>query len=109
MLFLIASQTINSSPASKESPKLSDLMNDVAASAPDQWAHIGTMLEVDQPYLNNLKKEQYTSLTCFRNVFTRWQYSESRPYCWDTIVEVLESEVVQRHDIASKIRDKYLK
>ncbi|XP_003382605.1 PREDICTED: polyubiquitin-like [Amphimedon queenslandica] len=88
----------------------SDLMKDVAAQAPDQWRNIGTMLDIHFSQLNSFR-DQFNAdpMACYSAVFQYWQTSiRNHPFTWNTIVEVLESDVVLRRDLAAKIREKYL-
>ncbi|XP_019862803.1 PREDICTED: uncharacterized protein LOC109591517 [Amphimedon queenslandica] len=72
-------------------PKERHLMNDVAAKAPEKWMN------------------KSNPMACYLAVFHHWQTSiDCPPFTWDTIVEVLESDVVHRHDLAVAIRRKYL-
>ena len=91
-------------------PRQSDLMNDVAAQSLDKWMFVGTMLGIHSSVLYSFR-DQYNAnpMACYLAVFHHWQTSiDCPPYTWDTIAEVLESDVVQRRDIGVAIRRKYL-
>ena len=83
-------------------------MEEVAAKAPKEWIKIGTMLDIEQHVLDGFKSQYSPDLMeCYRAVFNHWKITTPLPYTWSTIVEVLESEVVQRNDLAAEIRRKY--
>ena len=85
-------------------------MEEVAAKAPDQCMNIGTMLDIEQHVLDGIKLQYSPDLMgCYRAVFNHWKINTPLSYTWATIVEVLESEVVQKNDLAAKIRRKYLR
>ena len=85
-------------------------MEEVAAKAPTEWIKIGTMLDIDQQVLDGIKSQFNGDLMeCYRAVFNQWKTTTSCPYTWATIVEILESQVVQRNDLAVEIKRKYLR
>ncbi|XP_003386183.1 PREDICTED: polyubiquitin-C-like [Amphimedon queenslandica] len=91
-------------------PKVSELMEEVAAKAPRECMNIGTMLEIEQHVLDGIKVQHSSNfMECYRAVFNHWKDTTPRPYTWATIVEVLESGVVQRNDLAEEIKRKYLR
>lgn len=110
----------NPSPAADPSPppppqlhwiiRHSDLMEDVAAQAPDDWRNIGTMLDIHFSQLNSFSRQyQADPMDCYRAVFHHWETSKKdHPFTWDTIVKILKSDVVKRRDLAAKIKKKYL-
>uniref|UniRef100_A0A1X7STP1 Ubiquitin-like domain-containing protein n=1 Tax=Amphimedon queenslandica TaxID=400682 RepID=A0A1X7STP1_AMPQE len=91
-------------------PKERHLMNDVAAKAPEKWMVVGTMLDIHSSVLYSIDIQNKSNpMACYLAVFHHWQTSiDCPPFTWDTIVEVLESDVVHRHDLAVAIRRKYL-
>ena len=101
---------IGAKPPLVVAPKVSELMEEVAAKALDQWPNIGIMLDIEQHVLNGFKYQYHSEpRECYSAVFNHWRINTPLPYTWATIVEVLESEVVQRNDLAAKIRRKYLR
>ena len=84
-------------------------MEDVAAKAPDLWRNIGTMLDIHVSHLNSFNIQWLAKPTdCYLAVFDYWKANNCPPFTWETIVEVLESDVVHRCDLAAEIRRKYL-
>ncbi|XP_019848985.1 PREDICTED: uncharacterized protein LOC109580369 isoform X2 [Amphimedon queenslandica] len=54
-------------------PRESELMNDVAAKAPDQWKNIGTMLDIQFSQLNSFSMQYHADpMDCYRAVFQHW-------------------------------------
>lgn len=91
-------------------PKVSELMNDVAAKAPDQWKFFGTMLDIDAAVLNSFEAQHKAEpRACYLDVFTQWKATTNHPYTWATVVEILESEVIGKHDLAVEIKRKYMR
>ncbi|XP_019850491.1 PREDICTED: polyubiquitin-like isoform X1 [Amphimedon queenslandica] len=91
-------------------PSIRKLLEEVAARAPNEWIKIGTMLDIDQHVLDGIKSQFNGNLMeCYRAVFNKWKATTPRPYNWATIVEILESQVVQRNDLAVEIKRKYLR
>ena len=90
-------------------PKVSELMNDVAAKAPDQWMNFGTMLDIDSSVLDSLKaRHNADPIACYRDVFTQWKAITTPPYTWETVVEILESGLIERLDLAAEIKRKHI-
>ena len=59
--------------------------------------------------INRIDKENRGNvMDCFREVFRVWQKQCKRPFTWSTMVEVLESPLVEENNIASNIRTKYM-
>ena len=88
-------------------------MADVAAKARNQWKNVGTMLDIDASVLHSFGA-QYNAdpMDCFRAIFSQWKTNcntSCPPFTWLTIIEVLESDVVQRRDLAFELRRKYLR
>ena len=95
-------------PAGLDSqPKLSDLMNEVAAKIPSKWRDVGLQLGLDQGVLEGIASISPGDTNLYYiNVFTRWknQSSTTHPHTWSTLVQALESPAVGERRLADKIK-----
>ena len=100
---------IGPSPGLHSEPKLSDLMNKVAAKIPSKWRDIGLQLGLNQGVLDGIAtiSPRDTNL-CYSNMFTLWKNKNptTHPYTWSTIVKVLEAPAVGQERLANKIKNK---
>ena len=94
-------------PTTTTGPSFDDLMDDVAAEAPDQWMNVGIKLGISYPRLNAIKTQNDNAEACFAAVFHEWKSAGTIPYTWKTIANVLESKLVKRLDLAETIKKKY--
>ena len=96
-------------PAGLESqPELADLMNEVAAEIPGKWRDVGLQLGMDHGVLEGIATISPGDINhCYSNVFTRWknQKSQTYPYTWSTIVQVLKTRAVGEDRLADKIKN----
>lgn len=83
-------------------------MNDVGAKIPALWRSVGIELRISPDRLDGIE-EQYSRnpIRCFEAVFRTWEDATTPPYTWDTIVNVLESPLVDKRDLANDLRRKY--
>ena len=90
-------------------PIFADLMNDVAAKAPDKWKSVAIMLKISPEWVTAIS-DQYRDDpdSCYSAVFQKWKQAQECPYTWSTVVEVLRSNLVNRQDLAATITRKYL-
>ena len=83
-------------------------MNDATTKAPDKWVNFGTILDINSSVLYGVKAQHDSdSIACYRNVFiqqkvTIYHYSS---LTWAAVVEILESDVNQRHDLVVEIKE----
>ena len=83
-------------------------MNDVAAEAPDQWISIGLLLGISLPDLISIKTNNENDKICYAHVFHIWKTAVTRPYSWETMVDVLKSKLINAAKLAEAIHKKYL-
>ena len=92
-------------------PKLTDLMNDVAAVIPSKWRLVGIQLELSSGTLDNIQDENAgrpdRNLHSFEQVFTEWEKLKTRPHTWDTIISALRAPAVGELKLAHKVYNKY--
>ena len=89
-------------------PKLSDLLNEIAAKIPSKWRDMGQQLGLDHEVLERIAliSPRDTNL-CYSNVFTIWknQNSTEHPYTWLTVVRALKTPAVGEVRLAAKIKN----
>jgi hypothetical protein len=101
--------SFHSPPPYQEGLQLSDLMNKVAAVVPDQWREVGRQLGVPPHVLDSFwKRRACDSMDCFSDVFTYWKDKCTRPYCWQTIIEVLQTPAVGQGTLAENLESTYM-
>lgn len=70
---------------------------------------IGINLKIDNSKLNAIKALHHGDpLECFIEIINEWKNGATRPYTWETIIDVLESNSVREMNLARDIREKYL-
>ena len=71
-------------------PATADLMNDVAAKAPDKWRSVAIMLKISLEQVTAIS-DQYRDdpNSCYSTVFQKWKHTQECPYTWSTVVKVL--------------------
>ena len=90
-------------------PSFDDLMDDVAAEAPDQWMNVGIKLRISFECLNSIDKQHHGDpMRCYAAVFSKWKSTGTLAYTWETIINVLESNLVKKIDLAKTIKKKYM-
>ena len=88
---------------------IENLMNDVAAKAPDQWMNVGIMLRISYERLNSIDNQHRGDpMRCYAAVFSEWEKIGTLAYTWETIINVLESNLVKKIDLAKTIKKKYM-
>lgn len=82
-------------------------MNEVTTNT-IKWKEIAIELELSSTEIDRIAMECRDSIQeCFRRVFDRWQRDSRRPFTWDTIIAVLESQVVSENTLAQQLREKF--
>lgn len=90
-------------------PKLSDLLNEVAAVIPSKWRDIGLQLGLDKGALDGIAViSPGDNNHCFANVFTQWksQNSATHPYTWSTVLKALQTASVGEGRLSEEIEKK---
>ena len=96
------------SPDDGGAPSQLLLMNEVAPKVSVKWMDIATMLALRLPEIQRISAECGSDThSCIRAVFGKWETSDSKPYTWKTIVEVLGSDLVNERRLALEIKQKY--
>ena len=83
-------------------PKISDLMNKVAAKVPNKWMQIGIQLDIPVSQLEAFNSQhQGESSKNFIEVFTHWEKQPGgKPKTWSTVIDVLKSPSVAEVSLA---------
>uniref|UniRef100_A0A1X7UCA5 Ubiquitin-like domain-containing protein n=1 Tax=Amphimedon queenslandica TaxID=400682 RepID=A0A1X7UCA5_AMPQE len=93
----------NDGTIASSGPSLPDLLNDIAAKAPNQWMKIGLMLGISFLDLMSIKEKNEDDKICYANIFHIWKTADTRPYSWETMVVVLKSDVINDSQLANAI------
>ena len=100
----IHSDLRSSYPAGLEAePKLSDLMNEVAAKIPSRWREVGIQLEISNEKLSCFTSTVLDNFSC---VFTIWKTEATSPYKWSTLIDALKAPAVNEITLAEKLKNK---
>ena len=81
-------------------------LENVASAIADKWQMVGFELDLPMSTIRAIEIERHGNLhSCFAEVFDRWQKNPTpqRPFCWDTVVKVLRSPVIDELELARKI------
>ena len=85
-------------------------MENVASAIPDKWRMIGIGLDLPPARLNAIDTHRRGNPhDCFVDVFDHWmnQPTSQRPFCWNTIITVLQSPLINEVILARKLRQKF--
>ena len=81
-------------------------LENVATAIPDKWQMVGIELDLSVSTIRAIEAERHGNVhRCFAEIFDHWQKhpTPQRPFCWDTVVEVLKSPVIDEPELARKI------
>ena len=84
-------------------PKVSVLLNRVAAKAPNKWKKLGQQLDIEYQKLMTFPRENDDSVDCFARVFDLWKRGGSPPYTWATIIDALRGDIVGEVQLAYEL------
>ena len=84
-------------------PKVSDLLNKVAAKASNKWKKLGQQLDIEHHQLKTILEENNDNLDCFAEVFELWKRKGSPPYTWATIIDALRADIVGEVQLAYEL------
>ena len=97
-------------PMEEASPKLEDLMNDIASKIPAMWRVVGVQLGLSTWTLDGIQGETtgapQSNLHSFEKVLNIWRQQKSKPYTWTTIITVLQTPTVGQVALAEEIQAK---
>ena len=91
-------------------PEPSDLMNEIGSVIPAKWRNVGIQLGLSPSALDDIQGENAGKPGCnklsFEKVFTEWKRLASKPYTWNTIMEVLRTPAVGEATLADTLSKK---
>ena len=83
----------------------------ITSVIPDKWQAMAIELDLPMSTIRTVEMERHGNLQhCFAEVFDHWQKNPTpqRPFCWDTIVKVLQSPSVNEPVLARKIANDFI-
>ena len=80
---------------------LLDFMNHVASQIPSKWQYFGICLEIPTSEMDTYKPDQDR----FVQVFRSWERKETPEMSWRTVVNILQSPVMNEKRLASRVRE----
>ena len=98
------------SPADEQMLTVRLFQEHVASAIPDKWQAMAIELDLPMATITTIEKEtQGNLLICFAKVFDHWQKNPTRqrPFCWDTVVKVLQSDAVNATELAREISQQF--
>ena len=85
-------------------PELLEFLSQVASKARDKWEMMGLVLNIMPDQLNVISKKHHNPMLCYSEVFTTWKNKEKpAKFTWTTIIEALNSPVVEENKLAGDI------
>ena len=100
---------LDSSPTEQEL-SLRIFQANVASVIPDKWEDVAIELDLPMATITTIERERQGNLRhCFAMVFDHWQknHTPQRPFCWDTVVKVLQSPAVNEPVLARNISQQF--
>ena len=82
----------------------------LASVIPDKWEDVAIELDLPMATIRVTERErQGNSKRCFAEVFDHWQKNPTpqQPFCWDTVVKVLQSPSVNEPVLARDISQQF--
>ena len=107
----LAERFISRDPLERQELSVRLFLENVATAIPDKWQMVGFELDLPVSAIRAIETERHGSLhRCFAEVFDRWQKHPTlqRPFCWDTVVKVLKSPVIDEPQLARKIAKDFI-
>ena len=101
---------LDSSPTEQQELSLRLFQANVASVIPDKWEDVAIELDLPMATITTIERERQGSLRhCFGKVFDHWQKNPTpqRPFCWDTVIKVLQSTTVNEPVLARNISQQF--
>ena len=99
-----AGQEKSTSPLSSP-PSTVEFLNKVAAKIPAKWRMFAFNVNIECNALDEIElKYRHLPTECFMHVFEIWKKSQSPPFTWETVIEVLQSPAVGESKMAKDIK-----
>ena len=96
---------MSSVPTTDEIPTLSlrNFVNHVGVNIVNRWQEFGILLDIPLSDLDTYPT--YSCAVCLSRVFDTWQRKGSPEFSWETVVNVLESPLLNEMQLAKKVRE----
>ena len=78
-------------------------MTEVAAAIPDMWWEVAVGLELDTGDIRRIETDKQKCIMRFMAVFDTWKRTETEPYTWKTIIDCLDTPLVNEKRLAKEI------
>ena len=82
-----------------------ELLRHIKQKVFEKWKMIATLLGLFEYIPTISKKHRDEPDDCFLEVVQKWKESDSKPFTWTTIINILQHEHVGKADVAKKIID----
>ena len=92
------------------SPKLSDLMNEVAAKVPpSRWKAFAAQLGLKYKCIRKIQNENAGNISnIFMEVFYEWSIQQTTPYTWETVISALSSDSLKEIRLAKALSERFI-
>ena len=103
---LSSARPLEGSPTERQELSLRLFQESIAAAIPEKWQEMAIELDLSMSTIRAIETERHGNLRrCFAGVFDHWQKhpTPQRPFCWDTVIKVLRSPVIDEPELARKI------
>ena len=96
---------MTSVPSSDEIPTLSlpNFLNHVGVNIASRWQEFGILLDIPLSDLDTYPA--HSCAACLSRVFDSWQRKGSPEFSWETVINVLESPLLNEMQLAKKVRE----
>ena len=101
---------LDSSPTERQELSLRLFQANVASAIPDKWEDVAIELDLPMATITTIERERQGNFRhYFAKVFDHWQKNPTpqRPFCWDTVVKVLQSPSVNEPVLARNISQQF--
>ena len=78
-------------------------MIEVAAAIPDKWRQVAVGLGLQATDVRRIKADEQECAMRFLAVFDVWESTETEPFTWKTIIDCLDTPLVNEKRLAKKI------
>ena len=87
----------------ERAPKLTELLDKVAANARDKWERVGLQLNIEDHQLTAISMSLQDTMDCYKKVFSLWERRRDPPFTWATIIDALRAPCVEEDKLASDL------
>ena len=96
------------SPAERQKLSLRLFQEKIASVIPQKWDAVAIELDLPMATIDAIEERRHGNpRRCFSAIFDHWQRNPQRPFCWDTVVKVLQSPSVNEPVLARNISQQF--